>query len=177
MIHIDDLVRQRLAGGEDERPAAWLQMRELLDDKMPVSAPGGMVNWRRMLSYTAAILLLSAISLGGYQMLSSHRDATGNDGNTAIASSSARGTHNTARPASSPANNSSSQNAGTNKNAALFAANTSNNDNSSNNNNNDKNNQGTHSNTHTQTHNVALGANTAGCKTRYRKYIRPGAVA
>ena len=53
MISVDDLVRQRLSGGEErERAGAWLQMRELLDKEMPQS-PGGMLYWRRALSAAA----------------------------------------------------------------------------------------------------------------------------
>lgn len=76
MISIDELVRQRLAGGEEkERPGAWLSMRELLDKEMPVSAPpaaGG--NFRRLLGYAAALLLLTGLCTGGYQVASYFRE-------------------------------------------------------------------------------------------------------
>src|ERR1043165_1007295 len=75
MIHIDDLVRQRLRGGEEpERPGAWLSMRELLDKEMPVSAG---YNWRRIIGYFSALLLISTASLGGYRLYNSHEASFG----------------------------------------------------------------------------------------------------
>jgi len=77
MINIDDLLKQRLTDGEEkERPGAWLQMRELLDKEMPVAPvpPAASLNRRRMFGYAAALLLLSALGVGGYQMLSSVKD-------------------------------------------------------------------------------------------------------
>lgn len=66
MIHIDDLVRQRLDGGEEsERPGAWLSMRELLDKEMPVSSG---YNWRRVIGYFTALLLITSASFGGYRL-------------------------------------------------------------------------------------------------------------
>ncbi|OJW84356.1 MAG: hypothetical protein BGO69_11420 [Bacteroidetes bacterium 46-16] len=71
MIHIDDLVKQRLSGGEEqERPGAWLHMKDLLDNKMPVKTPvaaGG----RRLMTYMAALLALSAIGIGTYSLRNS----------------------------------------------------------------------------------------------------------
>ncbi len=70
MIHIDDLVRQRLRGGEEpERPGAWLTMRELLDKEMPIRAG---YNWRRIVGYFTALLLLTTASVGGYRMYMNH---------------------------------------------------------------------------------------------------------
>lgn len=69
MIHIDDLVRQRLSGREEpERPGAWLSMRELLDKEMPVSTG---YNWRRVIGYFSVLLLISAASVGGYRLYNS----------------------------------------------------------------------------------------------------------
>jgi hypothetical protein len=76
MINIDDLLKQRLTGGEEkERPGAWLQMRDLLDKEMPVTGPlpGSSMNWRRMFGYLSALVLISAVSVGGYQMATSNR--------------------------------------------------------------------------------------------------------
>jgi hypothetical protein len=75
MINIDDLFKQRLAGGEEnERPGAWLQMRELLDKNMPVDkVPGTTFNWRRMFGYMAALLALTAVSVGSYQAISGYK--------------------------------------------------------------------------------------------------------
>lgn len=79
MIHIDDLVKQRLSGGEEqERPGAWLHMRDLLDEKMPVKAPA-VFAWRRMLTLTAALLALSAIGIGTYSALHSARNGGSKD--------------------------------------------------------------------------------------------------
>lgn len=73
MIKIDDLLRQRLGDAEEqERPGAWLHMRDLLDQQMPVKGvPGGAFNWRRMFGYLGALVLLLAVSAGGYQVLHS----------------------------------------------------------------------------------------------------------
>jgi hypothetical protein len=73
MIHIDDFVRQRLSGAEEtERPGAWLQMRELLDDKMPnKKLPPFGFNWGRTFGYVGALLLAACVSIGGYEMFKS----------------------------------------------------------------------------------------------------------
>ncbi len=73
MIKIDDLLRQRLGDAEEqERPGAWLHMRELLDQQMPVrGVPGGAFNWRRMFGYIGGLVLLAAVSVGGYQAMES----------------------------------------------------------------------------------------------------------
>ena len=68
MISIDDLIRQRLEGGEEkERPGAWLQMRDVLDKNMPQKSPGGFINWYKTLSYAGVLLLAAAVSAGGYK--------------------------------------------------------------------------------------------------------------
>jgi hypothetical protein len=73
MIHIDDLVRQRLRGGEEpDRPGAWMNMRELLDKEMPVTSG---TNWRRIIGYFTAALLLTTVSVGGYHLYTSHISA------------------------------------------------------------------------------------------------------
>lgn len=76
MISIDDLVRQRLSGGEEkERPGAWLQMKDLLDSKMPVNkvpATGGGMS--KTLRYAAALLLLAGLGVGGYEMSTKFRN-------------------------------------------------------------------------------------------------------
>jgi hypothetical protein len=65
MIRIDDLVRQRLSGGDEpERPGAWLNMRELLDKEMPVTEG---YNWRRLIGYLCLLLLVGTATVGGYQ--------------------------------------------------------------------------------------------------------------
>ncbi|OSZ78863.1 hypothetical protein CAP35_11615 [Chitinophagaceae bacterium IBVUCB1] len=75
MINIDDLVRQRLSGGEEEeRAGAWLRMRELLDKEQPVRVAAG-YNWKRMLTYAGGLLLLAAATVGGYQTYHSFNDS------------------------------------------------------------------------------------------------------
>lgn len=72
MIHIDDLVKQRLVGGEErEMPGSWSRMRDLLDKEMPEKRRVvGFYDWRRMLSVATGVLLLSALSVGGYHVVS-----------------------------------------------------------------------------------------------------------
>ncbi|HEY9176141.1 MAG TPA: hypothetical protein VIN07_00560, partial [Flavipsychrobacter sp.] len=86
MIKIDDLLRQRLGDAEEqERPGAWLHMRDLLDKQMPVrGVPGGAFNWRRMFGYLGALVLLLAVSAGGYQVLHSFNAEAPLAGNTAV---------------------------------------------------------------------------------------------
>lgn len=114
MINIDDLLKQRLPYGEErQRPGAWLQMRELLDQQMPVTAvptAGAAFNWRRMFSYLAGLALLATVSIGSYQVATSYRsdDATSQEAarvanSTAGSNSVAYNTENTA-----PANTASS---------------------------------------------------------------------
>src|SRR5690606_24265312 len=68
MIHIDDLVRQRLGGGQEpERPGGWLNMKELLDKEMPMAVATGN-NRRRIIGYFTGLLLLATASVGGYQL-------------------------------------------------------------------------------------------------------------
>ncbi len=68
-ISIDDLVRQRLEGEEErERPAGWLQMRDLLDKEMPQVRRG--FYWRRTFGAVALLLLATSISVGGFMFAS-----------------------------------------------------------------------------------------------------------
>ena len=81
-INIDDLVRQRLGGGEEpERAGAWLQMRDLLDQEMPRSR-GGIIFWRRLFGAIAVLILLSSISIGGYMYTANRNGDGANKGNT-----------------------------------------------------------------------------------------------
>ncbi len=69
MIHIDDLVRGQLSGREeDERPGAWLHMRELLDKNMPAGTPAPF-NRRRFGGYMALLSLLAVMVTGGYMIM------------------------------------------------------------------------------------------------------------
>jgi len=73
MINIDDLFKQRLAGGEEKEPAgAWLRMQDLLDKNMPDKVAVG-YNWRRMFGYLTGLVLLSVASIGGYRMYTAHQ--------------------------------------------------------------------------------------------------------
>src|SRR6478672_4619922 len=75
MIHIDDLVRQRLDGGQEpERPGAWLTMRALLDKEMPVATGA---NRRRIIGYFTGLLLLATASVGGYKLYNDRIAADG----------------------------------------------------------------------------------------------------
>lgn len=95
MIKIDDLLRQHLDGAEEqERAGAWGNMRDLLDKQMPVSKVPAGTNWRRMFAYVAGVVLLAAVSVGGYEMLESFNT----DGN--IAENSNNTPRNNAVPAS-----------------------------------------------------------------------------
>lgn len=77
MIHIDDLFRQRLDGGQEpERPGAWLTMRELLDKEMPVAAANSS-NRRRIIGYFTGLLLLTTATVGGYKMYNSQVNYNG----------------------------------------------------------------------------------------------------
>lgn len=72
LIKIDDLVKQRLTDGEEkERAGAWSNMRALLDEQMPQKAPVAMFNWRRTMLAVAGLLLVAAVSIGGYEMMTS----------------------------------------------------------------------------------------------------------
>lgn len=73
MINIDDLLQQRLGNAEEPlRAGAWDNMRSLLDKEMPEKkAPIAATNWRRMLVPVAGLVLLAAVSVGGYQTLQS----------------------------------------------------------------------------------------------------------
>jgi hypothetical protein len=73
MIYIDDLVKQRLSGGEEkEMPGSWLRMRELLDKEMPERPVAGFA-WRRMLGVTTGLALLSLVTVGSYTAIHSTR--------------------------------------------------------------------------------------------------------
>lgn len=69
MINIDELVRQRLSGEEEqEHNGAWLQMRQLLDKQMPIQKrPFGGYGWRRMFTAVTGIVLLVSLTVGGYR--------------------------------------------------------------------------------------------------------------
>lgn len=78
MVNIDDLLRQRLTGGEEEeRAGAWLKMRDLLDEKMPEKVVA-VYNWRRMFTYAAGLLLLASATVGSYKAYEAFRAASEN---------------------------------------------------------------------------------------------------
>jgi hypothetical protein len=67
-IHIDDLIRGQFAEREEEvRPGAWFQMRELLDQQMPVGSAPVLFNWRRFAGAMVLVSLVTALSVGGYR--------------------------------------------------------------------------------------------------------------
>ena len=76
MIKIDDLVRQRLLGGEEhERAGAWGRMNELLEKEMPRKR--GIILWRRIFGGLAILALLGGLGLGGYELNSFVRNQNG----------------------------------------------------------------------------------------------------
>ena len=88
MINIDEFVKQRLEGVEEnERAGAWLNMRDLLDEKMPLSPVKGVFNWRKYLTATGGLLLLTLFSFGGYELLSENNVFTSSLGKIGSASS------------------------------------------------------------------------------------------
>lgn len=70
-IHIDELVRGRLSGGEaKEPPGSWTRMEALLDEHMPSKPRGGAAPlWRKRLAYLGGWLLVSTAAVGGYYLL------------------------------------------------------------------------------------------------------------
>ncbi len=89
-VNIDDLVRQRLGGGQEpERSGAWSRMEQLLD-KEDRRKPLGLY-WKRAMSYCGVAMLLAAVSVGGYEMTSAFRaqgDAAVNPaGNSSVTTS------------------------------------------------------------------------------------------
>ncbi len=79
LISIDDLVRQRLGGGEEqERSGAWLQMRDLLDKEMPQEKRAGFIYWRRMMGAVGVLLLIASIAVGGYELNASRNGSAAN---------------------------------------------------------------------------------------------------
>ena len=134
---IDDLVRQRLEGGEErERAGAWLRMSELLEKEMPVRPAGFM--WRRMFSVIAVCAVIASLSLGGYEF-SAYRKLNGTAGNNSgtdktIASASVTPSTNTpaqntsnSEPATAPSGNSGSDMNDPHTNTATTITNTENN--------------------------------------------------
>jgi hypothetical protein len=85
-ISVDDLMRQRLGGGEErERSGAWLNMRDLLDKEMPQQRRIGIFYWRRLFGVVAVLSLVGTLSVGSYQLSSAYNsnklvaDAIGRD--------------------------------------------------------------------------------------------------
>ncbi|MBC7554453.1 MAG: PorT family protein [Taibaiella sp.] len=84
LINIDDLMRQRLGGGEEqERSGAWLRMEQLLE-KDERRKPLGFLYWKRAMSYGGLMVLLAAASLGGYEMTTAFRGSAGTAGGGAL---------------------------------------------------------------------------------------------
>ncbi|MBS1772289.1 MAG: hypothetical protein JST82_05475 [Bacteroidetes bacterium] len=97
MINIDDLVRQKLAGGEEKkRPGGWLLMKDLLDKEMPVAvAVGTATNWRRIINAAAMIVVVGGLSIGGYKLYTSiNENATAEKPGKAAISANTPGNNN-----------------------------------------------------------------------------------
>lgn len=85
MIDIDDLIKQRLSGGEErEMPGSWTRMRELLDKEMPERRVTGFA-WRRMLGVMSGLVLLSLVTVGSYTVIHSMRSNKPGGGSTGAA--------------------------------------------------------------------------------------------
>ncbi len=70
-VNVDDLVRQRLSGGEEkERAGAWMRMSELLEQEEK-SRPVGLY-WRRMFGALGVLFLITSVTVAGYKMSSLH---------------------------------------------------------------------------------------------------------
>lgn len=75
MIKIDDLVRQRLTGAEEqERTGAWLNMRDLLDEKMPSRKPLAVFPWKKLMTAVTGVTLLAMLGAGGYRLYSNRTE-------------------------------------------------------------------------------------------------------
>ena len=82
-VNIDDLVRQRLEGREEQQPpGAWMRMSELLDKEMP-HRRGAFLYWRRFFNVTAIALMTTSIAIGGYHLATSHGNAGGSGSSVA----------------------------------------------------------------------------------------------
>ena len=113
LINIDDLVRQRLGGGEErEQAGSWDRMRDLLDKEMP-KRPAGMY-WRRSLSAVALLLLVAGLSVGGYEMAHFTKAINTVPGDVAAASAT--------RDGDNRATNSNTESKGNKDNSKLPAA-------------------------------------------------------
>lgn len=87
MIHIDDLIRQRLNGEEEERAGAWLRMKDLLDKDMPNKRVIGF-GWRKTLLVSAGVVAaIATVGITGYQM-SSRFNSTADNSVTTVANPS-----------------------------------------------------------------------------------------
>ncbi len=92
LVNIDDLVRQRLLGGEErERAGAWARMSELLEEEMPQVRPVAFM-WRRMFGVVAVLVLIGGISLGGYE-LNAYKNLHHGNNDAAIIASNANATN------------------------------------------------------------------------------------
>src|ERR1700722_842982 len=92
-VNIDNLVRQRLGGGEEpERSGSWQNMRELLDKEMPQEKPVGFLYWRTVFSAVAVLLLIGTLGVGGYKIASSLKDNAANNNSGIVAISPAPST-------------------------------------------------------------------------------------
>ncbi len=99
-ISIDDLVRQRFSGEEEkDRPAGWLQMRDLLDKEMPRDR-GGFLYWRRTFGVAGLLLLATSIGVGSYLYGTRGLNGAGNGANSDAVAANTLITDNTNRSSS-----------------------------------------------------------------------------
>ena len=169
-IKIDDLFRNRLSGGEEqERPGAWLAMRELLDAEMPVQAA---FNWRRVLGFITVIAVATSVSVGGYRYYA-HRNLAGNAANSPetamISGKEISGIKRSATIASSSTNTSNTSTSTSNTSTSTSsAANTGNTSNTA------PLNSSTDATINNTTRNIPLTENTTAASTARPKHTRSG---
>lgn len=138
MISIDDLLKQRLSNGEEkEREGAWSNMSSLLDKEMPVRTPVAVFNWRRVITVVTGAALLAAVSVGGYEMVTSFRannaaeNLAANTGNNISENNNTSTSNSKSTPISTSSNTSSNiNNSGNNGTDANIVATASDNESS-----------------------------------------------
>lgn len=125
-IRIDDLVRQRMGGGEEnERSGAWLNMRDLLDKEMPQQRRIGIFYWRRLFGVVAALSLIGTVCVGSYELSSIYKSRYTADNTTALVTAPTTANNesniNYELPANDVTPNNNSNNNTNNNNPAIVA--------------------------------------------------------
>lgn len=75
MINVDDFFRQNLEDGEiAPRSGAWVNMRHLLDENMPLNPPKRSFFGRKYFGLLLGLLLLTSATVGGYHVLHNNKN-------------------------------------------------------------------------------------------------------